>query len=53
VLKDGPDEAEVTFERAADILGEADDSVLELDEKKLREIRDPDSNALTAFTAAM
>jgi tRNA threonylcarbamoyladenosine modification (KEOPS) complex Cgi121 subunit len=38
VLKDGPDEAEVTFERAADILGEADDSVLELDEKKLREI---------------
>jgi len=38
VLRDSHDEAEATFKRAADILGEADDSVLELDEIKLREI---------------
>ena len=38
VLRDGPGEAEVTFERAVDILGEADDSVLEIDETKLLEI---------------
>ena len=38
VLKGSPDETEAAFERAADILGEADDSVLELDEIKLREI---------------
>lgn len=38
VMKDGPDEAEAAFERAADILGEVDDSVLELDETKLFKI---------------
>jgi len=38
VLGDDPGEAEVAFEKAADILGEADDSVLGLDEKKFREI---------------
>ena len=38
VLGDGLGEAEAAFERSADILGEADDSVLELDEIKLREI---------------
>jgi tRNA threonylcarbamoyladenosine modification (KEOPS) complex Cgi121 subunit len=38
ILRDGPGEAEAAFERAADILGEADDSVLGLDEAKFREI---------------
>jgi tRNA threonylcarbamoyladenosine modification (KEOPS) complex Cgi121 subunit len=38
VLGDGPGEAEVAFEKAAEILGEADDSVLELDEIKFCEI---------------
>jgi tRNA threonylcarbamoyladenosine modification (KEOPS) complex Cgi121 subunit len=38
VLRDGPGEAEAAFEKAADILGEVDDSVLGLDETKFREI---------------
>ena len=38
VVRDDPGEAEAAFVRAAAILGEADDSVLELDETKLREI---------------
>jgi tRNA threonylcarbamoyladenosine modification (KEOPS) complex Cgi121 subunit len=38
VLKDGLDEAEAAFAKAANILGEADDSVIELDKKKIREI---------------
>jgi len=38
ILRDGPGEAEAAFEKAADILGEADDSVLGLDEAKFREI---------------
>lgn len=38
VLREGHGEAEAAFERAADILGEADDSVLELDRIKFREI---------------
>ncbi|MCW3988534.1 MAG: KEOPS complex subunit Cgi121 [Candidatus Bathyarchaeota archaeon] len=38
ILRDGPGEAEAAFEKAADILGEADDSVLGLDETKFREI---------------
>jgi tRNA threonylcarbamoyladenosine modification (KEOPS) complex Cgi121 subunit len=38
VLSDGPGEAEAVFEKAADLLGEADDSVLGLDEIKFREI---------------
>ena len=38
VLMDGPGEAEAAFEKAADILGEADDSVLGLDEAKFREV---------------
>jgi tRNA threonylcarbamoyladenosine modification (KEOPS) complex Cgi121 subunit len=38
VLRDGPGETEAAFERAVDILGEADDSVLEMDETKLLEI---------------
>jgi tRNA threonylcarbamoyladenosine modification (KEOPS) complex Cgi121 subunit len=38
VLSHGLGEAEAAFERAADILGEADDSVLELDETKFKEI---------------
>ena len=38
VLKEGSGEAEAAFAQAADILGEADDSVLMLDEIKFREI---------------
>jgi tRNA threonylcarbamoyladenosine modification (KEOPS) complex Cgi121 subunit len=38
VLGDGPGEAEAAFEKAVDILGEVDDSVLGLDETKFREI---------------
>ena len=38
VLRDGPSEAEAAFGKAADILGEADDSVLGLDETKFREV---------------
>ncbi len=38
VLREGPCEAEAAFEKAADILGEVDDSVLGLDEIKFREI---------------
>ena len=38
VLRDGPGEAEAAFEKAAYILGEADDSVLGLDEIKFREV---------------
>lgn len=38
VLRDGPGEAEAAFGKAADILGEADDSVLGLDETKFREV---------------
>ncbi len=38
VLSDGPGEAEAVFEKAADLLGEADDSVLGLDEIKFREV---------------
>jgi tRNA threonylcarbamoyladenosine modification (KEOPS) complex Cgi121 subunit len=38
VLGDGPEETEAAFEKAADILGEANDSVLGLDETKSREI---------------
>ena len=38
VLRDGPGEAEAAFEKAVDILGEANDSVLGLDEAKFREI---------------
>lgn len=38
VLSNGPGEAEAAFERAAYLLGEADDSVLELDRIKFREI---------------
>jgi len=38
ILRDGPSEAEAVFEKAADILGEAADSVLGLDEAKFREI---------------
>jgi len=38
VLMDSPGEAEAAFEKAADILGEADDSVLGLDEAKFREV---------------
>ena len=38
VLGDSSFEVEAAFVRAADVLGEADDSVLELDESKLREV---------------
>ncbi len=38
VLWDGPGKAEAAFDKAADILGEADDSVLGLDETKFREV---------------
>lgn len=38
VLRDGLGEAEAAFEKAVDILGEADDSVLGLDEVKFREV---------------
>jgi len=38
ILRDDPGKAEAAFEKAADILGEADDSVLGLDEAKFREI---------------
>ncbi len=38
VLRDGPGAAEAAFGKAADILGEADDSVLGLDETKFREV---------------
>jgi len=38
VLSDGFGEAEAAFERATDILGETDDSVLGLDETKFQEI---------------
>jgi tRNA threonylcarbamoyladenosine modification (KEOPS) complex Cgi121 subunit len=38
VLRDGPGEAEAAFVKAADILGEADDSVLGLDETKFHEV---------------
>jgi len=38
VLNDGPGEADAAFERAANLLGEADDSVLGLDETKFQEV---------------
>jgi tRNA threonylcarbamoyladenosine modification (KEOPS) complex Cgi121 subunit len=38
VLKEGLGDAEAAFEKAADFLGEVDDSVLGLDEEKFREV---------------
>ena len=38
ILRDDPSEAEAAFEKAAEFLGEADDSVLGLDEAKFHEI---------------